>query len=456
MSHLIQHGGNYFFRYRFSPNLESVLGLSVFKLSLKTGSKRDAQRRAKRLNKVLQALLDPAHPPVISGDDLRRILTNIIDQAEANTASGKPIESPDTSPKLSDLIAEYLETVISKKTIGTQDKYGYALQEFIEAVGNKPISMVGHKDARLYAETLGKVPPNYRKHFVGKTIREVAALSHKRFTSPRTINDKVGILGRFFTWCINQGHIETNYAQGKKVQGGKPGFSTHEPYTLNDLREMFSHSLYVDDRHWKAFKFWLPLLGLFTGARLAELCQAYCKDIVQIDGIWCLHIRPSQKDENTRLKTRNANRIVPLHPVLVSDLGFVEFVNRVRRTRAKRIFPDCKPYRGKYGKDASAWFNDRFKPKIKITLPRPGFKKDFHSFRVTFINTAKQAGADIRMIEETAGHSDSTGQRQQSMSGDYYASPYNVRTRYEGVILKISYDIDFAPLASSHWSLNKR
>lgn len=336
------------------------------------------------------------------------------------------------------------------------DKYGYALGEFLEVVGNKPISLVGHQDARLYAETLGRVPPNYRKHFIGKTIREVASLKHKRFTSPRTINDKVGVLGRFFTWCINQGHIETNYAQGKKIPGAKPGFSTHEPYTLDDLKAMFGHSLYVDDRHWKAFKFWLPLLGLFTGARLSELCQAYCKDIIQIDGIWCLHIRQNEKDENTRLKTRNANRIVPLHPVLVGELGFIEFVERIRRTRAKRIFPDCQPYRGKFGKDASAWFNDRFKPKVNIAPPKPGFWKDFHSFRVTFIDAAKQAGADIRMIEETAGHSDSTGQRQQSMSGDYYASPYNVRTRYEGVVLKVSFDIDFSPLARSHWSLNKR
>ena len=455
MSHLIQHGGNYFFRCRFSTKLESVLGISVFKMNLKTGNKRDAQRRAKRVNKVLKALLDPKHPPAISGNDLRLILTKVVDQGETRPTPTRPQSAPDTSPKLSDLIAEYMQKVISTKTRGTVDKYGYALGEFMEVVGNKPMAMIGHRDARVYAETLGKVPPNYRKHFVGKTITEVASLSHKRITSARTINDKVGVLGRFFTWCINQGHIETNYAQGKKVPGGKPGYSTHEPYTLNDLREMFSHPLYAEDKQWKAFKFWLPLLGLFTGARISELCQAHCKDIVQIDDIWCLHIRQHVKDENTRLKTRNAERIVPLHPVLVDELGFIEFVKRMRGKRARRIFPDCQPYRGKYGKDASAWFNDRFKTKINFSQPKPGFKKDFHSFRVTFINAAKQAGADIRMIEETAGHSDSTGQRQQSMSGDFYASPYSVRMRYDEVIQKVQFYIDFSPLARSHWSCRR-
>jgi hypothetical protein len=83
MSHLIRHGNTYHFRYRFTPDLGSALGLTVFKMSLKTGSKREAMKRAKRITRVLQTLLDPDHPPVIDGNGLRQILARI-ESREAN------------------------------------------------------------------------------------------------------------------------------------------------------------------------------------------------------------------------------------------------------------------------------------------------------------------------------------------------------------------------------------
>ncbi len=79
----------------------------------------------------------------------------------------------------------------------------------------------------------------------------------------------------------------------------------------------------------------------------------------------------------------------------------------------------------------------------------PDSKKDFHSFRNTFINAAKQARVEIAMIEETVGHASALGNRQQSMSGDYYASDYNERIRYEELMLKVEFDLDHSHLTKS-------
>ena len=41
------------------------------------------------------------------------------------------------------------------------------------------------------------------------------------------------------------------------------------------------------------YRFWLPLLGLYTGARLSELCQLRLGDIREELGVWVISISSS-------------------------------------------------------------------------------------------------------------------------------------------------------------------
>ena len=61
-------------------------------------------------------------------------------------------------------------------------------------------------------------------------------------------------------------------------------------------------------------KFWLPLLALFTGARMEEMCQLRANQVIQVDGVWCLKIAQDYPDQS--VKTAE-DRIVPLHPFLI-------------------------------------------------------------------------------------------------------------------------------------------
>ncbi|WP_419785423.1 hypothetical protein [Pseudodesulfovibrio sp.] len=116
-----------------------------------------------------------------------------------------------------------------------------------------------------------------------------------------------------------------------------------------------------------------------------------------------------------------------------------------------RVFPEIKPRQGKYGKAVSQWFNDRFKKKLDLQPPRAGLRKEFHSFRNTFINAAKQARVPVEMIEETAGHASSLGNRLQSMSGDYYASHYTEKIRHEELMVKVKIEVDLTNLKKSKY-----
>jgi integrase len=65
---------------------------------------------------------------------------------------------------------------------------------------------------------------------------------------------------------------------------------------------------------------WVPWLGAYTGARVAELCQLRREDVLEIDGVWCMRITP----EAGPLKTLSSERVVPVHSALIAE-GFIKF-----------------------------------------------------------------------------------------------------------------------------------
>ena len=158
---------------------------------------------------------------------------------------------------------------------------------------------------------------------------------------------------------------------------------------------------------WRPHYYWLPLLGLFTGGRINELCQLYLSDIHQTEGgAWYLDFNlmgPDKVDESDKsLKTINALRVVPLHDKLV-QLGLPEYVQTLRKAGYTRLFPELKRDAVKgYGKPASSWFNERFLGRT-LGIERNGMKT-FHSFRHTFLTATERLGTPERVMAQIAGH----------------------------------------------------
>ena len=67
-------------------------------------------------------------------------------------------------------------------------------------------------------------------------------------------------------------------------------------------------------------------IGMFTGARLNEICQLDIADVKQDGDTWFLNIT-DEGDDNKRIKSKAGRRKVPLHSELIR-LGFLDFVDR--------------------------------------------------------------------------------------------------------------------------------
>src|SRR6266567_7787249 len=103
--------------------------------------------------------------------------------------------------------------------------------------------------------------------------------------------------------------------------------------------------------------FWLPLLGLFTGARRSELAALTVENVdSQTYGVPVMTIT-EDKRRGKRVKTRASLRTVPLRSELL-QLGFLEFAHAVRQAaRASAwLFPQIAPDQPGGTKAWSKWF----------------------------------------------------------------------------------------------------
>jgi len=168
--------------------------------------------------------------------------------------------------------------------------------------------------------------------------------------SDSNLNKLLGFVGSFWTWAEN--HYDDAPPQpfrGLKVKTRKKVREERDPFTLEELHAIFKAPLYTGCRslsHWKypgslvprdAGIFWVPLISLYTGARLGEVIQLFTGDVREEDGITFFDINNDGEDK--RLKNSNSKRAIPVHPALIA-MGLMEHVERRRRQAGNRLFPE--------------------------------------------------------------------------------------------------------------------
>lgn len=132
----------------------------------------------------------------------------------------------------------------------------------------------------------------------------------------------------------------------------------------------------------------VPLIGLFTGARQNEICQLYISDVYQEEssGIWVFDINELNSSATRKsLKRPYHARQVPIHPILIKELKFLEFVESMKSGKHDRPFPEL-PYdeENKYGDQLGRWFNRTYINARNCNITTA--KTSFHSLRHTVIN----------------------------------------------------------------------
>lgn len=284
-------------------------------------------------------------------------------------------------------------------TTKTEAENRAILAQWLNIVGDQPITGYGYEQHRACKATLQRLPPNINKspRYRGKSIDQILALGDKP-AAPNTINKSLTRISALFRWAVEYGYTSLNPAGGMTIKNPKRANEERQAFSDDDLIKLFHRDNYRRGRATLPHRYWAPLIALFTGARQNEIAQLHLADFYEADGVPLISI--NDHGEGKRLKTKAGKRAIPVHAELVR-LGLLRYVDELRSANETRLFPELKLQRDGYGQTVSKWFQ-RYRRQCGIGNDG----KVFHSFRHTVIDRLKQADVPKEKIAALVGHED--------------------------------------------------
>jgi len=152
------------------------------------------------------------------------------------------------------------------------------------------------------------------------------------------------------------------------------------PWTDAELKTFFSQDLHIAYKLPKLKRagadaaYWIPLLGLYTGARIGELAQLRLSDVESDGHIDQLSI--TDEGEGQSVKSQAGVRKVPVHSELVR-LGFLDYVKTMRDQGHALLWPKLVTRGIKPGDYFGRWFG------VYRKALGFGLYPDFHCMRHT-------------------------------------------------------------------------
>lgn len=334
---------------------------------------------------------------------------------------------PDTPKGMT--LGEWLERFAKiqkdmKRSEGTLTTYEIPARILREVLGaDTLLSSITRESIEHLCDLLRKAPVNASQRYPGLTLAQAIEAADKANDTRRlqgnTLANYFHNIVTVFNFAVEEGVMAANPAKARRL---RQSFADSEDgpkelFTLDELNALFRAPLYtgcVDDvrgyaKHGpnrpRRGRFWVPLLALFHGFRLNEVCQLYTEDVKERDGIIYIAIRAKREDGSKcdkRLKTKQSERDVPLHPALVR-FGFLDYVAKRRKDRlAPRLFPELLAGSTGYYSNSFSKFFGHFKTRV---LGRAS-KASFHSFRHHFRDATRAARLPAETVAMLAGWED--------------------------------------------------
>jgi len=221
------------------------------------------------------------------------------------------------------------------------------------------------------------------------------------------------------------------------------------PIQDTELVKLFGsevHTAYKLPRDAKAghdAAYWVPLLGLYTGARLGELCQLTPADVQTVEGIPAITI--TEEGDGKTVKTDAGTRAIPLHPELIR-LGFLNYAQRMKDQQAASLWPRMSLRKDKPSDYFGRWF---LLLRESVGLQGAGGVTS-HYFRHTVRTVMHRAGMSEATMDRITGHETpgSVGTKTYTHWGLAQVVPAVEAIRYPSLALPIV-SPDAAPSARS-------
>jgi integrase len=279
----------------------------------------------------------------------------------------------------------------------------------LEKKPTKKIIETTLKTAADFYSVVGRLPITAikKQHIIDFKDSLVAKGEH-----PATANGRLNRLRILTRFAVANAMIDHDPTAGIRIASKALAKDARNTYDESALASVFGSPVFTEGLRPKAgageAAYWLPLLALYTGARLNELGQLRPSDVVEEPYVglnnsdqaaWVIRIVADGAD-GLRLKTLSSARRVPIHSELIG-LGFLRFVAAAKEAKQSKLFPLLKPDRfGTVTAGWSKWYGRYLRRTCKVSDSRVVF----HSFRHTFKETARYCLMAADVQDEITGH----------------------------------------------------
>ena len=327
-------------------------------------------------------------------------------------------------------------------------------KDVIELLGDKPIGDYTKIDGRDFRNSLLKTPKNRKrvKRYKDKTLKEILELDIP-LSDKMSFDNQTKLISRM-TSCWNffvdeyPEYVSENVFKSQSIRVNPVKRKDRRgEFTEDDIHLIFNHRTYLpaifDSPYGKKIQYpyyWFPILGIFTGCRLEELCMMRVKDIIKEKDIWVYSIREEGEygDEKTTVKNPYSERDIPLSSVLVDTLGFVRYVDYLKKQGKERVFWELTKVKDRFSHNFGRFFNERYLK--QIGLKNGGRKLSFHSMRHSIETHLTNQNVNPRYIDFLQGHS------QKGIGGSVYMKGIQPEVLLKECVEKIDWGVDWETL----------
>lgn len=367
-------------------------------------------------------------------------------------------------PTVGETVELYLDAGRRKWVAKTLAARRWQLRYLEEHLGSATrLASVGPHDIRAYRDKILQLRRNH-----GRSPRQSFSEKQSNNLSFRIAPKTAALIFEpckaMFRWAkSHEGMIDNNPAEDIRLEvpkGKKGSEKSRRPFKASELITLFSSSIFTGcaSKHRryepgevriKDGKFWIPILGFYTGARLGELVQLHVSD-VQLNGpVPFLSFNEDNADiqdaaDRKHIKSEAGIRRVPLHPDIL-ELGFAELMigRKGLKKNSTRLFPEF-PYGsdGQASTVASKWFA---RAMDKVGLPDPTLV--FHSFRHLAEDLFRNAKQPQYLIDRVLGHSDGA-------TSSIYGEGVSLETMREAIVSAYE-DVSLVEIVAPHRNSGK-
>ena len=263
--------------------------------------------------------------------------------------------------------------------------------------------------------------------------------------SEKTINRYLSAIGSFSTWLLANDFVKEDVMRGLYLDIDRSE-KTIYPYTAEQLKTIFGSPLFSKcggtklehqpgEQEIRDWRYWIPWIALYTGARLGEIAQLEMTDVRQQHGVWIFHITKQSSRKAGALKksvkTAGSQRVVPIHTKLI-EIGLLDYFKAMQARDVVRLFPEIEPdTRGYMSAMPSGFWGDYLK-RIGVKVDR---SVNAHSFRHTMTDAFRSAGYLDEQFNMLLGHAKG------STTGKYGILPEGILSDRAKMIEAVSYNL---------------